>query len=260
MEYLRKIEKGEGEDLLWNVPEQKQGRINVVGGNAQNFRTAMKVAEYLAGNYPVKTVNLVLPDALKSKLPPIGNIVFLSSTESGSLADGEELVATLNAADYNLVVGDLSKNAVTMKAVQSACDNSVKPALITRDAVDLLAEGQTERILMNDNLALMGSVVQLQKILRAVYYPKMLMMSQSLVQVAEVFHKFTLSYPVALVTLHDGQVIVAKNGEVGTVALAETEYSALSFWSGELAAKIVALNLYNPNNFLAATMTALFAR
>ena len=260
MDYLRKLQKAEVEDLLWNIPEQKQCTVNVIGGNAQNFRAGMKVAEYLVGNYPIKTVNLVLPDALRSKLPPLDNLVFLSSTESGSLANGEEIVKTLNVADYNLVVGDLSKNTVTMKAVQSACHNSVKPVLVTRDAVDLLAEEQTEQILMNENLVLMGSVAQLQKIFRAVYYPKMLMMSQSLVQVAEAFHKFTLSYPVAVITLHDGQVVTTRDGEVCTVALADTEYSALTFWNGELAAKVAALNLYNPGSFLEATTAALLLR
>ena len=60
-------------------------------------------------------------------------------------------------------------------------------------------------------------------------------------------------------TLHDGQIIVAKNGEVNVVPLNKTAYSALSIWSGELAAKIMALNLYNPNSFLKATIVAIIS-
>lgn len=256
MDYLHKIEKVDTEDLLWNIPEQKQGTVNIVGGNAQSFRVPVKVAEFLAAHYPVKTVNLVLPDALQNKLPALENLVFVKSTESGSFADGEELLAKMSEADFNLLVGDVSKNAITAKAVQSACLSLDKPILITRDAVDLIAENATERILMNENLIIFGSMMQMQKLFRAVYYPKMLTLSQPLTQVAEAMHKFTLSYPVALITLHDGQILLAQNGSVDVLSLDKTSYSPLTLWNGELATKIVALNLYNPNRFLEASVVA----
>ena len=158
MEYLHKIEKLEDkEDLLWNIPEQKQGDINIIGGNLQNFRTSVKVAELLTANYPLKTINVVLPDALKNKLPPLPNLVFLSSTDSGSLANATEITNTLDSADFNLLVGDFSKNSITTQAIAEACQKTTKQAIVTRDTVDLLTEGKTERILMNENLILMGS-------------------------------------------------------------------------------------------------------
>ena len=104
----------------------------------------------------------------------------------------------------------------------------------------------------------MASLSQLQKLLRAIYYPKMILMSQSLVQVAEILHKFTLSYPIKIVSLHDGQILVAKNGLVKAVPLEKSGYSPILLWSGELAAKIVAINLYNPNDFIGATICAIF--
>lgn len=258
MEYFEKLEKNPVEDLLWNVPERKQGVVNVVGGNGQNFRTPVKVAEYLAGKYPVETVNVVLPEALRGKLPPMENFKFLPATENGAFS-GEGLAEAINAADFNLIVGDLSKNTITGKAVVSACENAEKPILITRDAVDLAAENGPEKMLLNENLIIFGSLMQMQKILRAVYYPKMLLLSQSLVQVAEVLHKFTLSYPVSMVTLHSGQILVAKDGKVKAVSVEKSGYSPMMIWSGELAAKIVALNLYNPGDFVKATLAAIFA-
>ena len=86
----------------------------------------------------------------------------------------------------------------------------------------------------------------------------MLLISQSLIQVAEVLHKFTLSYPTSLITLHNGQILIANAGKVVAAPLEKTEYSPLSFWNGELAAKIVALNLYNPNNFISSSLASLF--
>ena len=113
---------------------------------------------------------------------------------------------------------------------------------------------------MRENLTIFGSVAQWQKIFKNVYYPKMLMMTQPLVQVAEAFHKFTLSYPVQAITLHDGQIIIAKNGRVFVVPLAKSGYSPLTIWNGELAGKIMALNLFNPDKFLEATVAAIFFR
>ena len=258
MEYFEKLEKNPYEDLKWNVPEQKQGSVNVIGGNSQRFRDEVKVAEYLNANYPVEMVRLVLPDALKGKLPELPNFTFLPSTDSGSFAESQELLDVFNVSDYNLVLGDLSKNAVTGKAIASAVREAEKMTLVTRDAVDLIADSMPERVLMNENLVIMGSVMQLQKLLRAVYYPKMLLASQSLVQVSEVLHKFTLSYPIGIVTLHEEQVLVAKDGSVKAMALVKSGYAPITFWSGELATKIVAMSLYSPNQFIPATICGIW--
>ena len=111
---------------------------------------------------------------------------------------------------------------------------------------------------MNENIIIFASVAQLQKLLRAVYYPKMLLMSQSLVQVAEVLHKFTLSYPVHVITLHNEQILVAGNGIVKAVPLAKSDYSPLMIWGGEMAAKMVGMNLYNPGKTIEAIVGAVF--
>ena len=257
MDYFEKVEKP-ATDLNWNIPEKKQGSLNVIGGTSESFKNEVKVAEFLS-KYPIAELNLVLPDALKNKLPNLPNFTFLKSTDSGSFADQDELLNTFNSADFNLLLGDLSKNSITKKAISSAVKSSGKPLLITRDSVDAIAESQPEKLLMNTNLCFMASLAQLQKLLRAVYYPKVLLLSQSLIQVSEVLHKFTLSYPVAIITLHNEQILIAKNGEVKAIPLAKSGYSVLMFWQGELAAKIAAINLYNPNNFLNATISAIFS-
>ena len=259
MEYFKKIEKEPNNDLAWNLPEKKQGTVNVVGGCAQNFKTEIKISEFLSQNFPIETVNTVLPDSLKNHLPSLPNFVFLKSTETGSFGDEEGLKKAFASADFNLLIGDFSKNSITGKIVSSACQNSEKPLLITRDSLDLIAEYNPERILMNQNMILFASMAQLQKLLRAVYYPKMLLLTQSLVQVTEVLHKFTLSYPAKIVTLYNGQFLVAENGEVVAIPLEKSGYSPLTAWFGELAVKIAIFNLFNPNNFLDATASAIFS-
>ncbi len=255
MEYFEKVENNSYEDLYWNIPEKKQGIVNVVGGNGQSFRAEVKTAEFLINRYPLEVVNTVLPESLKDKLPLVENFKFLPATENGAF-NGEGLLRALNEVDFNLIVGDLSKNIVTGRAVASALAASEKLTLITRDTIDLISENQPEDILLNEKMIIFGSLAQMQKLLRAVYYPKMLLLSQSLVQVVEVLHKFTLSYPLGIITLHNGQILVAKDGVVKAVSVEKSGYSPIMLWSGELAAKIVVLNLYNPNNFVDATIAA----
>lgn len=166
MDYFEKFEKNPYEDLKWNIPERKQGTVNVIGGNSNHFRTEVNTAEFLGANYPIEKVNVVLPDSLKSKLPPLDNFVFLPSTDSGSLAESQEIIDVLNTADFNLVIGDLSKNKVTGKALVSACRGTEKMTLVTRDSVDALAENEPEKLLMNENLIIMASIPQLVKLCR----------------------------------------------------------------------------------------------
>lgn len=257
MDYFKKYDTNPAEDLKWNIPERKQGTVALIGGNGQNFRTVVKVAEWFSA-YPIENINIVLPDVLKGKLPPVPGLVFLSSTDSGSFASADELNQAIDVADYALLIGDFSKNTTTTRAVASACQKSTKPTFITRDTIDLISDYQPERTLLNEHLTLMATVAQLQKLLRAMYYPKMLMPSQSLVQITEVLHKFTLSYPTSIITLHNGQILVAHSGNVTAVPLDKTTFTPLTFWSGELATKILTYNLFNPNNFINATLSALF--
>ncbi|MBQ3413474.1 hypothetical protein IJH33_01320 [Candidatus Saccharibacteria bacterium] len=259
MGFLEKLTDNPYQDLLWNVPEQKQGVVNVVGGNGQSFRTVVVTAEFLTGAYPLKEVRVTVPDALSGKLPPVPGVSFLSSTESGSFANEEELEASFGSAEWNLVVGDLSKNAITARAVREALARAERPVVLTRDTVDLVAEPGVDRLLANDKLVVFGSLVQLSKLLHAAYYPKVLMASQSLVQVAEALHKFTLSYPARVVTLHDGQILVCAEGRVVAFSLELTGYSPFMLWSGECAARIVAMNLFCPGKFVEATVCGILA-
>ncbi|MBR2726131.1 hypothetical protein IKE87_02595 [Candidatus Saccharibacteria bacterium] len=245
-------------DLSWNLPELKQGMINVVGGNAQRFNTEIKISEFILENYPIKEVHTILPDSLKEKLPPLPNLVFLKSTDTGSFADTNDLADTLDSADYNLLLGDFSKNSITITAVATAISEASRPLILTRDTLDLIADATPDQILMHDNVIYLASLPQLQKLLRSVYYPKMLLLSQPLLQIADVLHKFTLSYPAKIITLASDQILLAENGFVRAIPLAKSGLSPLTFWGGELAAKITVLNLFSPGHFLDATMTAIF--
>ena len=258
MDFFEKYDENPFDDLKWNLPEQQSGVIGVIGGSVGNFRTPVKIAEFLNANYRLKEARVILPDALRPKLPDLPGLVFVGSTETGSFADKDGLITAMDATDFNLIIGDFSKNTITARAIQGAVQDSAKPLLITRDSVDLIAENTDEELFARGDAVFFASLAQVAKLLHAVYYPRVVLLSQPLTQIAETLHKFTLSYKTCIVTLVGGQILVAKNGLVRAVPLEKTGYSSLTMWGGELAAKIAVMNLFNPGKPIEATISALF--
>ena len=258
MEYWQKIDQKPEKDLTWNLPEQKTGTLNIIGGNSQAFNTPIKTSEFASQNTHFKNIKTILPDALQPKLPPMDNVAYLPSTASGSFGDAKSLTDTLNSADANLLISDFSKNTITTKVVLDACAATTKLTLITRDTVDLIASDNPDRLLMNQNLIILGSAIQIQKLFRAVFYPKVFLLSMPIMQIIEALHKFTLSYPVTIVTFHEGQIIIASNGKISSVPSIKTEYSPITIWQGHLATKILDYNFWNPNKLIDATVAAIF--
>ncbi len=264
--YWQKQTKPLFEDLIWNIPEQKTGHINVIGGNSQNFHAIVRIGEFLNQTFPLQNVQIFLPDALRGQLPPITNLNFTPSTISGSFAKSSQLNEAFSSSDFTVLAGDLSKNSSTAIAISDAITSGInsssmppKSLLITRDSVDLLAES-FQSILTHPQLFLCCSMLQLQKIFRAIYYPKMIMLSQPLIPIVETLHKFTLTYSTTILTFHEGNIIIAHNGQIITTPIVDTEYTPISLWSGQLAAKVAALNLYNPKNPLPASAAAVLFR
>ncbi|MBQ9016853.1 hypothetical protein IJ103_01215 [Candidatus Saccharibacteria bacterium] len=244
-------------DLEWNFPEQKSGTVSIIGGSRGSFASVIKLSESL-GKYPIAQVKTFLPDSLAKDLPPLPGLTFLESTESGSFAKSPGLNRALEQTDFTLLAGDLSKNSATSIAVLEALQQTDKPILLARDAVDCICLGIAETIDDHD-LFLFASMAQLQKLFRTLFYPKMLMLSHPLLSIIETLHKFTLSYErITLITLHEGQIIVAHQGKITTTPLAKTGFNVLSFFTGSLPADILAYNLWNPGKPLEASSAALF--
>lgn len=256
LDYLKKTEKALNEDIFWNIPEQKTGIISIIGGNSNNFSFEIKQAEFL-NTLNLKEVRLILPDSLKSKVPPVPGVNFTPATESGSFDKSSELNFALSDSDLTLLSGDFSKNSATSIAILNAIKNSEKPVVLSRDAIDLISES-AEEIIEREGLIFVASMSQLQKLFRNLLYPKMLLLGAPLLPVVETLHKFTLSYPVSILTFHDGKIITAKNGKIISTKLEKTEYSPISLWDGRLAAKISAFALYNPKKPLESLNAALF--
>jgi hypothetical protein len=244
------------EDIFWNVPEQKTGVMQVIGGNSNNFSTEIRNTEFLNG-LNLKEIRLLLPDALRGKIPPVPGITFAPSTESGSFDKDMILKTVANDADLTFLSGDFSKNAKTEIAIADVVKNTTSRIVLTRDTIDLITPDANDFI-EKGGLIFVATMAQLQKLFRSVMYPKMILLSSPIFPVVETLHKFTLSYPVTILTFHQDKIIVAKDGTVITTPIDHTSYTPLSLWAGTLASKVAALNLWNPNKTLEATHSAIF--
>lgn len=256
LKYWQKQEKPLFSDLSWNIPEQKSGKISIIGGNSQNFSLISRLSAKLSADFPVGEVISILPDSLRRTIPPVPGIVFCPSTDSGGFAKSSEILQALQLSEFSLLIGDFGKNSETSVAIADAVKKLDIPTLITRDSIDLLLSDMSG-IVDKENILIFGSLAQLQKVFRAVYYPKVLLLSMPIIPIIEALHKFTLSYPCTLITLHEGQILVAHDGKVISTKLDMTDYSPLSIWDGRLAINISAMNLYNPGKPLEATVSAI---
>ena len=246
-------------DILWNIPEQKSGNLLIIGGNSQNFANIARTATFATTNLNFKSVQTLLPDALKSKIPPIENILFAPSTPSGSFARSaeKEITNKIDSANFTIILGDLSKNSETAITIAESIKNTNKPILLTRDTLDLLAETAHDFI-ERRNLFVLATLPQVQKLFRALYYPRPITLSMPLYPLIDALHKFTLTYDnLTLTTFSNNKILTASNGKVVETAIENTTYNPLSLWSGDLATKIAELTTYNSTQPLKSTAAAL---
>lgn len=255
-------------DVRWNLPERATGSLSIVGGSSHGFQAVVRAGEFASTNLPLAHVQLVLPSSLEKVLASAGaaggatdsklapQLLFAPATPAGTLAKSSTL--TQQNADAVLLIGDLSKNAETAEAMSALCRAYAGPLAIARDSLDLLTTNASS-LVMRPHTTLVASLAQLQKLFRAIYYPKMLLLTAPLMSVVEALHKFTLSYPVTLLTLHEGQILTAAGGEVVSTPLGDTDYSPLGLWNGELATRVAAYQIFCPRQELAATTAAILA-
>ena len=240
-------------------PEQRQqaGRLLVVGGSQGSFFAVANGASK-ALEVGVGEVKTLLPDSLKAKIPASPDVMLVPSEASGGFGKGAARLAIAAAenADYVLVIGDVGKNSETAAFAERLVVECKKPVLMTRDAIDLLAPSAGEW-LERDGLVLCATLPQLQKIFKAVYYPKMITLSMPTNQLVETLHKFSTTYPMVVVTYHNGQVVVASGGQVVTTDIADTSFTPISLWQGELAVKMAALAIWNPDRGFESYVTAI---
>lgn len=231
-------------DVEWNRPERRDlaGKLGIIGGNSLSF-AAVAESYRIAKETGAGEVRVLLPDALRSKIPAaMVDVTFGATTVSGGLAAAKiEMLALEHWADALLLCGDAGKNSQTAILYEELVTRCERPIVLTRDAIDLL-QNSFAAILGNPRVVFVLSFAQLQRLFRAVYYPKMLTFSMQLAQLVETLHKFTVTYPVTVVTLHAEQLIIAQGGEVIT----QNWSDPMRIWRGHTAARAASYLLWTP--------------
>lgn len=229
-------------------PEQRRyaGKLLIIGGNKGAFFSVAKAME-VANKMGVGELRIVLPDSLRGQLPKIPEIYYAKAEASGAFGKSAmaELREQLEWAEAILIVGDLGRNAETSVLFANFMKLCDKPVFASRDAIDVLTPDAINWMMRDEPTVLFLTISQLQKLLRTLYYPKVVTLSMPMSQLIETLHKFTLSYSVSLLTFYQGQIIVARDGQVISSEIGDTEYSQITLWDGALQARAATLSLWN---------------
>lgn len=246
-------------DIEWQKPEQKAlaGKLLIIGGNAHGF-AAVAQAYQDAKNAGIGECRVVLPDALKKNIDASIDCVFVPTNQSGGITKDSinQLKAAAAWADGLLFIGDAGRNSETAIVYEQLLNTFPdKLAILTRDSFDLL-KSMWVMLLQREKTVLIITLAQLQKLFQAVYYPKTILFSMQLTNLAEALHKFTVTYPAPLVVFHQNQLLVAQGGKVTSTPWEEP----MLIWRGSVAAKATTYVIHHPSNLVAATTASLVSK
>ena len=232
-------------DIEWNKPERRDqaGKLLIVGGNKLGF-AAVAESYQTAREAGAGYVRVLVPDCLKSSIPKvIDDVIFAACNTSGGLsADAKtELMASAAWADGVLLIGDAGRNSETAILYEQFLKDYRGPLTISRDAIDLI-KNDARLLVDRPNTTIIASFAQVQKLFQGVYYPKVLTFSMQLLQLVEALHKFTVTYPCTVMTLHKDTMIIAHGGEVIT----QPWENPMAIWRGRVAARAAVYKLWNP--------------
>ncbi len=232
-------------DIEWSKPEKRShaGRLAIIGGNKLGFAGAAE-AYGIAKETGAGDARVLLPDVLKKAIPrEMTDAVFAPTNPSGSLS--KEALPAMNAlgewAQGVLLIGDAGRSSETAILYEQFISTYHGPLVITRDAIDLVKNASDLLVERSDTM-LIASFAQLQKLFQSVYYPKVLTFSMQLTNLVDAVHKFTLTYPITIVTLHKEMLVIAHGGQVITMAWD----NPMAIWRGNVAARAACYWLWNP--------------
>ncbi len=236
-------------NIEWSKPERRDqsGKLLIVGGNKLGFAAVAESYQATLGT-GVGEVKVLLPDCLKKSVPStLLDVLFAACTPSGGLSReaGPELRASSEWANGVLLIGDAGRNSETALLYEEFISAYSGKLTVTRDAIDLVKNNPVLLAERSDTL-LVASFAQVQKLFQGLYYPKVLTFGMQLMQFVEALHKFTVTYPCTIMTLHKDVLLIAHNGQVVT----QEWDQPMAIWRGTVAANAASYWLWNPDNML----------
>jgi len=215
------------DNLLWSRPENKlhSGKVVVIGGNSHSFAKTVNSYQLLikAG---LGQVTVMLPKPISKIIGHISSdLIFCPSTDSGSFSS-QSLDNFLDYSDFSdgiFLSGELSNNSETLIVIEKLIERITKSIILSDDSIDLALQ-LNEHILSRDNMIYVGDLGKIQKLLTKFKSTNAITSSISLSDLVRLTQIFSSKTPISLVTIHDGYVVVAKNGQVSTTQIDKHEF------------------------------------
>jgi NAD(P)H-hydrate repair Nnr-like enzyme with NAD(P)H-hydrate dehydratase domain len=241
-------------DLLWSRPENRRhaGKLLIIGGNLHGF-SAAAAAYAEAGRAGAGHVRVLLPDSLQrtvSKLFPAAEYA-PSTPVSGSFAKTAQQAWLSESAwaDGVLLAGDLGRNSETMVLLESYLRNHKGQVTLVGDALEDCIDNPAS-VLARENTTLVANLSQLQKIGTASRTTAAFTSDMALAQLVEMLHDFSTRHAANFIVHHDGNLIVAVDGQVCTHSVKAASLTTR-------AAHATVWWLQNPSNAYQALVTSL---
>lgn len=243
-------------DLAWSKPENKlhAGKLLIIGGNLHGF-SAPAQAFTEAEKAGVGVCRVLLPDALQKTVGTfIPEAEYGPSTPSGSFAQKslDTWLDTSYWSDGTLIAGDLGRNSETAIVIEKFVTKYSGQLTITKDSIDYFTNGSVI-LLERSDTTLVISFAQLQKLAVQAKFPLAFTFEMDLIRLVDTLHQFTERYPVAIVTKHLDNFIVAVNGQVSTTRLTKPQ----DIWRVKISAHTSVWWLQHPAQQFEALSTAI---
>lgn len=257
--WVRQADKPLYPELEWSRPETRTqaGKLLILGGNSHGF-AAPAEAYGLAEKSGAGSVRVLLPEALRksvSKLFPEAD--FAPSTPSGSFG-ASALAEWCDAslwADGVLLPGDITRNSETTVLLENFLEKFSGQATLTKDAADLMCS-QPFSILHRPDTLLVIAMGQLRRLGTEAHFARAFTSDMGLVQLAEALHEFTKRFSLTIITRHQGQYVVARDGQVSSTKVPDEK----PLWRLATASAASVWWLQNPSKPFEALTTAVYTQ
>ena len=250
--------------MLWSRPENRAfaGKLLIIGGNAQGFVSPANV--YIeAQRAGIGVARVLLPDSLARTLGTAFEAgEFAPSTPSGSFSQKAlaEWLDLANWADGVILDGDMGRNSETAIVIEKFLAKYPGQVTLSNDSVDyLLSPPMAAAALMRPNALIVANFSQLQKLFTAARSPRPLTSELNLVHFVEALHGFSLQHHAAIMTQHEGRVLIAVEGRVAETPARDKPGKAAPSWQTKAAAHAAVWWLQNPSRPYEALASSLVA-
>ena len=224
------------DEIEWEKPQSKQyaGELLIVGGSPHGFASIGNSYNYaeVAG---AGRITVIMPSATKSVVEGmIENVNYLPSTISGSFSKKglSELKGYASNSWATLLAGDFGRNSETSLLVEGLLVSHTGKIIVSKDAVDFAATSYPRQVLDNQQVVLVCSLSQLQKLLQAIGVENNLTFNMHMEQITVFLQTLSQQFSAKIITVHHAHCFVAVDGQVSITPLGFAE----GLWQTKVAA------------------------